>query len=207
MREGLHFAGIYPWWVILSLFAAVMLFSLLSYRLVYRWLPARRRASLVILRFLWLAALTLAVLRPEIQVIQQVRDVPSLIVLVDRSLSMAEKDEPGGRSRYEDALAALESVRPETGLQGCTQSCVHHRDDSIGFEQNHLVHVCVHLDRPDRVVVVLGELAGSHEVVDVSHRPAALRAVRLLPSRKRRDGRRPEGRKRAGTRDAQAPLD
>ncbi|MBN1809811.1 MAG: VWA domain-containing protein [Planctomycetes bacterium] len=113
MNDGLHFAGIYPWWAVVSVFTAVLVFTVFSYRRAYRWLPGGRRAALIALRFCWLAAITLAVLRPEIQVIRKVRDVPSLIILVDRSLSMAEQDEMGGYPRYGQALAAVDAVWPE----------------------------------------------------------------------------------------------
>jgi hypothetical protein len=110
--EGFQFGGIYPWWVLAPLAALVLGITLLSYRKAYKWLPVRRRGALMTLRFLWVTVMVLAALKPELHVIRHVVDVPSLIVMVDRSLSMSEPDEQGGRTRYEEAVSAVQAVWP-----------------------------------------------------------------------------------------------
>ena len=112
MGEGFQFGGIYPWWFLAPAGLVVLGITILSYRKAYKWLPARRRAALMTLRFLWISVMLLAALRPELHVIRHVVDVPSLIVMVDRSLSMSEPDEQGGRTRYEEAVSAIQAIWP-----------------------------------------------------------------------------------------------
>lgn len=107
---------IWPWPIVALLGGAMLAVVLLTYPPRVRHLAPGWRRAMIGLRLLTAVVLLFAMLRPAFRISQTDSDSAQLIILTDRSASMATPDGPGGMSRREALLKSLadsESVLEE----------------------------------------------------------------------------------------------
>ncbi|MGE5191759.1 MAG: hypothetical protein ACM3U2_04610, partial [Deltaproteobacteria bacterium] len=113
-----QFDPIWPWpWVVaaagLSLAVVIR-----TYRQRIAHLAPGQRKLLMALRIITWLILTVAMLRPWIEITEIDRHASAFVVAVDNSRSMSVKDGPAGATRREEALALLAEVKKELDAIG-----------------------------------------------------------------------------------------
>lgn len=106
------------WWFV-GLVTAALVAVLLVVGPDRSRVPPWRRVVLVVLRTAAFLALVVCLLRPTLVATRKARQQGTLVVLADASESMTVADGAGGRTRWEEMRAALESAAPAAArLQG-----------------------------------------------------------------------------------------
>ncbi len=108
-----QFDPIWAWpWVVLAA-AASLAVVIVTYPKRIAHLPLRQRRLLMTLRLVTWAILTLAMLRPWLEITEIDRHASTYLVVADNSRSMSVKDGPGGATRRETVLKMLEDAQKE----------------------------------------------------------------------------------------------
>src|SRR5439155_14140188 len=104
-----HLAPNAPWAILIAITAVLVAVGVWAYRFVVPPLPARARRLLPALRIAALAVLVWLLAQPALE--RAGGGPQHLVVLVDRSRSMALPEAPGGRPRAERAAQAVDAIR------------------------------------------------------------------------------------------------
>jgi hypothetical protein len=108
-----QFDPIWAWpWVVLAAGASLAVL-IVTYPSRIAHLPRGQRRLLMTLRLITWAILTLAMLRPWLEITEIDRHASTYMVVADNSRSMSVKDGPGAASRRETVLKILEDVQKE----------------------------------------------------------------------------------------------
>jgi hypothetical protein len=116
---SIHWLPLIPGWII-ALAAGVLLALLTigSLHLLRKRIPPRWVVVLAILRTLAVLLFVFGLLQPTITYRRQVPKLPELMVLVDASQSMGQKDTTADRTRLEEIVARLQQSGLSTSLEG-----------------------------------------------------------------------------------------
>jgi hypothetical protein len=108
-----RFDPIWDWPFVVLAAAASLTVVLVTYPKRIAHLPQGQRRTLMTLRLVTWAILSLTMLRPWIEITEIDRHASTYLVVADNSRSMSVKDGPGGTSRRESVLKMLEDAQRE----------------------------------------------------------------------------------------------
>lgn len=103
---------VWPWPIVAFVGVGLIAVVLLTYPPRVRHLATWRRRLLIALRLLTAVVLVFAMLRPALRFTETDTQSAELVILMDKSASMATPDGPGGITRREFMLKTLEDAKP-----------------------------------------------------------------------------------------------
>ncbi|MCA9077435.1 MAG: hypothetical protein KDA93_20580 [Planctomycetaceae bacterium] len=103
---------VWPWPIVALVGVGLIAVVLLTYPSRVRHLATWRRRLLILLRLLTAVVLVFAMMRPALRFTETDTQSAELVILMDKSASMATPDGPGGITRREFMLKTLDEAKP-----------------------------------------------------------------------------------------------
>lgn len=170
--DRLYFSPLLPLWLILVLYAAVLVSALLQYRSCARRLTRGRALTLAVLRLLALVTLVSFCLNPTLLRFEEKKIMPSVAIVIDTGESMGQPGTQAGMSRLDEAKRMLTgpesqllsrlSERSEVHLYAFGSSLKPLKPENlpglnVGGERGDMIDALRQLATTNRVVILLSD--------------------------------------------------